>query len=83
LLVVAFACALAPPARAAGVDWSKAQLVTVFSIEYSFEPSHLVLRRNTAYRLHLENHGRELHELTAPDFLQGGRAPQPRGRPEP
>jgi uncharacterized cupredoxin-like copper-binding protein len=70
LLIGALVCALAPLARAAGLDWSKAQLVTVVAVEYGFEPNHLVLRRNTAYRLHVENRGRELHELTAPDFFK-------------
>ena len=64
------ACALVPPAPAAGVDWSKAQLVTLTTVEYAFEPNHLILRRDIAYRLHVENHGRELHELTAPDFFK-------------
>ena len=63
-------CALIPQARAAGVDWSKAQLVTMTTIEYAFEPKHLILSRDIAYRLHVENHGRELHELTAPDFFK-------------
>jgi len=46
------------------------QLVTLTTVEYAFEPNHLILRRDTAYRLHVENHGRELHELTAPDFFK-------------
>ena len=62
-------CALVPPARAAGIDWSKAQLVTLTTVEYAFEPNHLILRREIAYRLHVENPGRELHELTAPKFF--------------
>jgi len=64
------ACALLAPARAAGVDWSKARLVTLTTVEYAFQPNHLILRRDIAYRLHVENHGRELHELTAPDFFK-------------
>jgi uncharacterized cupredoxin-like copper-binding protein len=70
LLVAVIACGLLPPARAAGVDWSKAQLVTLTAVEYAFEPNHLILHPETAYRLHVENHGRELHELTAPDFFK-------------
>jgi uncharacterized cupredoxin-like copper-binding protein len=69
-LMAVIACALISPARAAGVDWSKAQLVTITTVEYAFEPNHLVLRRDIPYRLHVENHGRELHELTAPDFFK-------------
>ena len=70
LLMAVIAWALISPARAAGVDWSKAQLVTVITVEYAFEPNHLVFRSDIPYRLHVENHGRELHELTAPDFFK-------------
>ena len=63
-------CALLAPARATEVDWSAAQPVSLTTVEYAFEPSHLVFRRDVAYRLHVENHGRELHELTAPDFFK-------------
>ena len=70
LLTVAIVCALGPPAHAADVDWSTARLVTLTAVEYAFQPSHVVLRRDTAYRLHIENRGRELHELTAPDFFK-------------
>ena len=70
LLLAVFVCALIPQARAAWVDWSRAQLVTMTTIEYAFEPNHLMLRRDIAYRLHVANHGRELHELTAPDFFK-------------
>ncbi len=73
-LISVLACALAiaaQPARAdTAVDWSKAKLVNLVTVEYSFEPRHLAFRRDKAYRLHLENHGRELHELTAPDFFK-------------
>jgi uncharacterized cupredoxin-like copper-binding protein len=62
--------ALAAPSQAAEVDWSTAQPVSVTTVEYAFEPSHLDLRRGVAYRLHIENHGRELHELTTPDFFK-------------
>jgi uncharacterized cupredoxin-like copper-binding protein len=70
LLIAAIVCALILPARAAEVDWSKARPVNLTTVEYAFEPSHLVFRRDAAYRLHLENHGHELHELTAPDFFK-------------
>ena len=70
LLVWLICCVLIRPAQAAEVDRSKAQLVTLTTVEYAFEPNHLILRRDTAYRLHVENHGRELHELTAPDFFK-------------
>ena len=69
LLMAIIACAPIPPARAAEVDWSKAQLVTITAVEYAFEPNHLIFRRDIPYRLRVENHGRELHELTAPKFF--------------
>ena len=70
LPVAVIVCALLAPARATEVDWSAAQPVSLTTVEYAFEPSHLVFRRDVAYRLHIENHGRELHELTAPDFFK-------------
>jgi uncharacterized cupredoxin-like copper-binding protein len=43
--------------------------VTVVLSEYRFSPDHLVFRRGDAYRLLLENRGKELHEFTAPAFF--------------
>jgi uncharacterized cupredoxin-like copper-binding protein len=54
---------------ASAVDWSKAQLVTVIAVEYEFKPNHLTFHRGAAYRLHLDNRGAEMHELTAPEFF--------------
>ena len=70
LLIAVIVWALIPAARAAEVNWLTAQPVSLTAVEYAFEPNHLILRRDTAYRLHVENHGRELHELTAPDFFK-------------
>ena len=39
-------------------------------VDYRFVPDHLVFRRGTPYRLHLENKGGEQHEFTAPEFLK-------------
>jgi uncharacterized cupredoxin-like copper-binding protein len=69
-LLAVLVCTLLNPARAAGLDWSRAQLVKLTTVEYAFEPNHLLLRRDTAYRLHVENYGHELHELTAPNFFK-------------
>ncbi len=38
-------------------------------IDDKFVPDHLIFRHAMPYRLHLENHGKELHEFTAPDFF--------------
>ena len=67
--VAAVAFAMVTLAMAA-TDWSKAETVTVVTTEYGFEPNRLTFRAGVPYRLHLENHGKELHEFTAPAFLQ-------------
>ena len=51
-------------------DWSGAQVVPIVTTDYRFEPSELTFRVGTAYQLHVENHGKNLHELTAPAFFQ-------------
>ena len=52
-----------------GVDWSKAATVSVLLVDNSFVPDALSFRHGMTYRLHLENHGKELHEFTAPEFF--------------
>ena len=59
--------ALAPAARA---DSSKAETVSLVGTEYGFTPNLLTFRVGSAYRLHVENRGKELHEFTAPAFLK-------------
>jgi uncharacterized cupredoxin-like copper-binding protein len=59
---------LATPAAAA--DWSQARPVRVVASEYQFSPAQLVFKRGQAYRLHVENHGKETHEFTAPEFFK-------------
>ncbi len=43
--------------------------VTVTMVDYKFEPDHLTFQHDVHYRLHLENHGKETHEFTAPLFF--------------
>lgn len=62
LLLAALSASLAAAAPA--------QTVTVVTSEYRFSPNRLVFRRGVAYRLHLENHGKETHEFTAPQFFK-------------
>lgn len=69
LLIGALGCLLAPPAQAR-IDWARVRLVTVLAVDYRFVPNHLVFRRGVAYRLHLVNRGKELHELSAPAFFK-------------
>ena len=51
------------------IDWSQAQPVNVVMIDDKFVPDKLVFRHGIPYRLHLENHGKEQHEFTAPAFF--------------
>ena len=70
LVVVLCALLLATAARAQpDVDWSKARTVDLLMVDDRFEPDHLSFRHGLPYRLHMENHGKDLHEFTAPEFL--------------
>ena len=51
-------------------ELSTAQLVPIVTADYRFEPSEISLRVGTLYRLRVENHGKDTHELTAPAFFQ-------------
>ena len=55
---------------AADTDWSKADTATMVQRDYAFDPSNLTLRVGTPYRLHVENQGKENHEITAPTFFK-------------
>ena len=59
-LSLAAAAVAAPPERGT---------MNVTMIDYKFEPDHLTFDHNVHYRLHLENHGKETHEFTAPTFF--------------
>ena len=41
----------------------------VVMVDYSFEPDRLIFQHGVHYQLHLENHGNETHEFTAPVFF--------------
>ena len=60
---------LCAAAHAQTIDWSKAQPMAVELIDNSFVPDKLTFLHGVAYRLHLENHSKELHEFTAPEFF--------------
>lgn len=69
---ILFAGLLSPlviPAGAAD-QWSSAQKVVVVLADNRFEPDHLAFHAGQAYELRLENHGKDLHEFTAPAFLK-------------
>lgn len=61
LLAAASAVAAAPTAAA--------RKATVIATEYRFSPNRLSFAHGQAYRLHLENRGKETHEFTAPAFF--------------
>jgi uncharacterized cupredoxin-like copper-binding protein len=48
---------------------SEPQTVNLIMIDYRFIPDHLIFEHDVPYRLHLENHGKDTHELTAPTFF--------------
>jgi uncharacterized cupredoxin-like copper-binding protein len=47
-----------------------AETMTVVMVDNRFQPDHLNLRAGQPYTLRLENHGKEMHEFTAPAFLK-------------
>ena len=51
--------------------------VNVVMIDYKFQPDHLILQHGVSYRLHLENHGKETHEFTAPTFFAASKIDNP------
>ena len=51
-------------------DLSNAAVVRLVTVDYRFEPSELTFRVGTAYQLQVENHGKDMHELTAPAFFE-------------
>lgn len=51
--------------------------IDVVMVEYKFTPDHLIFQHGVRYRLHLENHGKETHELTAPLFFASAHIDNP------
>jgi uncharacterized cupredoxin-like copper-binding protein len=63
--------------EAAAADWSKAQPVTVVTSESKFTPHKLAFRHGVAYRLHVENRGKEMHEFNAADLFRSSEIANP------
>ena len=61
---------IAGAASAVAAEGSQARPVTVVASEYQFSPAKLTFKRGVAYRLHLVNRGKELHEFHAPAFFK-------------
>jgi uncharacterized cupredoxin-like copper-binding protein len=72
ILQLAFLAVLAtvPFGNAGATDWTQAQKVAVVTTEYKFTPSSLSFHQGVAYRLRIDNKGKETHEFTAPDFFK-------------
>ncbi len=51
--------------------------VDVAMVDYRFSPDRLTLEHGIQYRLHLENHGKEIHEFTAPTFFAAAKLDNP------
>ena len=77
LATAALVVASAAGAAAQTPDWSHAQAISILMIDNKFVPDHLTFQHGVAYRLHLENRGRDMHEFTAPDFLAEALARDP------
>jgi uncharacterized cupredoxin-like copper-binding protein len=67
----------APPGNAAD-PWAQAEPMTVVMVDNRFQPDHLTFHAGRAYELRLENHGKELHEFTAPAFLKAAKMRDPK-----
>ena len=71
MAVIAFAAlAAALPSSARATDWSSARKIRVVTVEYAFKPATLSFQQGVAYRLRVDNKGKETHEFTAPDFFK-------------
>jgi len=57
-------------AEAASVDWSNAETVTVALADFEFEPAQLSFHAGQAYRLQLENKGKNTHFFAAEGFFK-------------
>ncbi len=70
LIALAGALLLGTAAHAEdAVDWSKAETISLLLVDDRFVPDRLTLRHGVPYLIHMENHGQNLHEFTAADFL--------------
>ncbi|MGA8820272.1 MAG: cupredoxin domain-containing protein [Xanthobacteraceae bacterium] len=51
--------------------------IDVVMVDYEFRPNHLTFERGVHYQIHLENHGEETHEFTAPVFFATAKIDNP------
>jgi uncharacterized cupredoxin-like copper-binding protein len=62
---------------AEGLAQGQPTVVTVEAKEYEFVPPDLHLQHGMRYDMHLQNVGKETHELTAPDFFKAAQIETP------
>jgi uncharacterized cupredoxin-like copper-binding protein len=65
LLRAAIGLALVVPAVGSAADPTT---LTVVMVDNRFQPDHITFKADHRYVLRLENHGKEMHEFTAPAF---------------
>jgi uncharacterized cupredoxin-like copper-binding protein len=74
-------CLLTLLSTCLGLGFSAAAPDTVTTnvtmIDYKFVPDHLTFQQGVHYQLHLENHGKETHEFTAPVFFASAKIDNP------
>ncbi len=51
--------------------------VNVVMVDDKFDPAHLTFTHGMRTRLHLENHGKDTHEFTAPTFFATAKIDNP------
>ena len=61
---------LSPACGHTADPWANAEPLIVVMVDNSFQPSQIEFHAGRAYALRLENHGKEMHEFTAPAFLK-------------
>lgn len=59
-----------PTVQFAGIDWAKAEIVTVRMADYAFSPRRVSFHYGVPTRLRLINTSADIHDFTAPDFFQ-------------
>jgi uncharacterized cupredoxin-like copper-binding protein len=74
VLQCCFLIALAGSCCAAAAEPER---VDVIMLDYRFSPDRLTFEHGVHYRLHLENHGKETHEFTAPVFFAAAKLDNP------
>jgi len=71
------ACLLAVLIAGAIASCDKAHTVDLTLVDDQFIPDHLTFQHDVPYRLHVENRGKETHEVTAPAFFASAEIENP------